>query len=129
MKLYCGEVEDYQTWAVTKTMPIKGAEIVFINEYRSGEPKDVGDMNNMALMYPFKVFKTAEADVYNMLRQLRHLLLYLFLANGHAHKVFPSNLGGPKNQLSWAVNRIKNVYDKHSKSVPCLIIRPTSWMY
>jgi hypothetical protein len=110
VKLFCGGTTEYQTWAFMIT-GVRGAlKLEFVNEHRTGEVENVHKIYDMALMYPFQVFKKYNNDYGK--RQLEHLILYLFLINGHASRVFGHNLDPAKWLLSAGIGRVVKAYEE-----------------
>jgi hypothetical protein len=120
VKLFCGENNEHQTWALVKKYNHKPAELLFINEFRTGEIGMVDDFEQMALMYPFKVFKKT-CNAYAM-KLLETIALYIFLINGHCNTVFPKDFSKQKPFLSAAIGRICKEYEsKGTLKMPSLV--------
>tara|TARA_R110002003_G_scaffold58_9_gene5195 strand:- start:9363 stop:9857 length:495 start_codon:yes stop_codon:yes gene_type:complete len=114
-KLFLGETPTFQTWAVVKVFEsgTKATEVAFINEYATGEKDIVSAYSKMALMYPFKVFKTL-GTVYSM-RQLKHLIMFVYLDTGAAETLFPDGFHTARAYLSSGIKRISDAYDQKGR--------------
>jgi hypothetical protein len=110
VKLFCGEIDEYQTWAFMIINERKPPQLQFVNEHRTGDIGNVSQFDDMALMYPFRVFKKFNNDYAR--RQLEDLILYLFLVNGHASRVFAKAVNPAKLLLSSGISRVVKAYEE-----------------
>jgi hypothetical protein len=92
----------------------KATEVAFINEYATGDKEMVSEYSELALMYPFMVFKNL-GTVYS-LRPLKHLIMLLYLDTGAAEKLFPDGFHTAKHYLSSGIKRISDAYDEKGRS-------------
>jgi hypothetical protein len=115
IKLFLGETPTFQTWAVVKVFEsgTKATEVAFINEYATGDKDIVSAYSDLALMYPFKVFKTLGTD-YSM-RQLKHLIMFVYLDTSAAEKLFPDGFHTARAYLSSGIKRISDAYDQKGR--------------
>ncbi|KAF1846422.1 uncharacterized protein K460DRAFT_431460 [Cucurbitaria berberidis CBS 394.84] len=118
LKLFCGENPAYKTWAIVKVYSNtatkkrqKATEVLFINEYATGEKEFATEITDLALMYPLKVFKKRYSGSEYFMRQLKTLILYLYLDTGHATTVFPRDFKTARGYISSAIKRISDDYD------------------
>jgi len=98
---------------VVSKFSTKGAEVLFANENRVGALDMVTGLGNMALMYPFRVFKKGSGTY--TLTQLKHLILYLFLGHGCIGKMFPEGFGTARDVLLSAASRIHKEYTRRGE--------------
>jgi hypothetical protein len=115
VKLFCGENPAYQTWAIVDSHPTN--KVQFVNEYYYGKVETVAEPSKLALMYPFKALKKSGNKALNIMLQMRQLVRYLFLVNGHLTELAPKtydHLG----YLSSAIGCISKVYEAKGKLDP-----------
>lgn len=115
-KLFLGQNATRRTWALLKYWSVsahKGSEVIFYNEMSNGLSLAVKELSEMALMYPFKVFK--EKNLVQSIRHLSHFVQYIYLYTGKVSKVFPVSLLTAEEVLLSAVGTIYTAYEKKGK--------------
>ncbi|KAI8942826.1 hypothetical protein NX059_000867 [Plenodomus lindquistii] len=118
-RLYCGETPNHQTWAFVKPFISKGprskrraATVVFWNVDLYGNWYKVRSLNRLVLMYPLRVFKdVTDATFEHSTRDLKNLIIYLYLENKHATRLFADDLERAEKHLAAALRRICSVYE------------------
>ena len=94
-------------------MKKKAAEVHFVNEKVGGNTEVVKGFDDLALMYPFRVFKKG-GSLQNM-RQFKHFVLYIFLDAGELAKVFPDGMATAKALLAPSIDLVSATYDAKGK--------------
>ena len=99
----------------------RSADVLFINEYPGGHIETVSNLEDLALVYSFRVFKKSEKKF--QIRYLRHVTLYICLEAGLVDNAFSESLKNAKSCLALAFSVISKTYDaKGERSISCLEI-------
>ena len=112
-KLYLGQTASHKTWAlilIYDGSKKRAAKVRFVNEAADGTYTTVTQLSDLALMYPFRVFK--KLGKVKDLSQLKHLIQYIFLDAKQVPKIFQEPLDHFLSQLSAAVDSISKAYDE-----------------
>jgi len=112
-KLYLGQTTGHKTWAlilIYDGSKKRAAKVRFVNETADGTFTTVTDFADLALMYPFRVFKKL-GKVKDMCH-LKHLIQYIFLDAKQVPKIFQEPLDHFLSQLSAAIDSISKTYDE-----------------
>lgn len=119
-----GQKNQFATWAFINVWqhPMKrSADVLFVNEYPGGHIETVSNLEDLALMYPFRFFKQSEKNF--EIRYLRHVILYIYLEAGLVDNALSDSLKNAKSCLALAFSVISKTYDaKGERSISCLEI-------
>ena len=113
LELFLGQSRNHQTWALVRIFPRKASEVVFVNKFADGDTEVVQTFSEIALQYPFRVFKKMGSK--ENMRHLKTFILYAYLDAGHIEKVFPDGLTTAKSLLGPAVDIINTQYEEKGK--------------
>jgi hypothetical protein len=115
-KLYLGQNKHHATWALIRIFKSnkKAVEVVFQNESDHGDYEEVSNFENLALMYPFRVFK--DRGKQESMRHLKVMVQYAFLDSGEIDRVFSDSMKTAFTLLSAAMSVVNNSYEAKGKS-------------